>query len=93
MATVISGPIKICASPIKTLSTKLRFTQNANQLNVSFESERSSKGTLVLMNSLGQVIAEKSISVEKGLNTVSLKTGFRGVAFGAIATTIVFLHS
>lgn len=81
VATVISGPIKICASPIKTLSTKLRFTQNANQLNVSFESERSSKGTLVLMNSLGQVIAEKSISVEKGLNTVSLKTGFRGVAF------------
>ena len=62
---------KICASPIKTLSTKLRFTQNANQLNVSFESERSSKGTLVLMNSLGQVIVEKSISVEKGLNTVS----------------------
>lgn len=81
LVATVSNPTKVCGSPIKRFSTTLSFTQNANQLNVSFASERSSKGTLVLMNSLGQVIAEKSFNAVKGLNTVSLNTGFRGVAF------------
>ena len=35
----------------------------------------------MLMNSLGQVVAQQNFDAIRGVNTVELSTGFRGAAF------------
>ena len=45
-----------------------------------FTASKSSHGAAMLMNTMGQVIAQQNFTTNVGANTVQLKTNFRGPA-------------
>jgi hypothetical protein len=48
---------------------------------VNFNAATAGKASVTLMNSLGQVIASKSVNASHGANSVSLETSYHGAAF------------
>lgn len=47
----------------------------------TFNAATSGKAAVILMNGLGQVVAQQNVSVKAGSNSVQLKSTFRGPAF------------
>ncbi len=47
----------------------------------TFNAQKGTRATAMLMNTLGQVIAQKSFNASAGMNTVELTTNFRGPAY------------
>lgn len=65
----------------KAASGKMLVSVQQGLVTASFNAATAGKASVTLMNSLGQVVASKSIDASRGANTVSLQAGFHGTAF------------
>ena len=75
----ISGTSAITAKPIATAS-KMFVNVQPGMVTASFSAATTAPAKAMLMNSLGQVVAQQSFTASKGLNRVELSSDYRGPA-------------
>lgn len=76
------GPAVELSIPRTIVKTNgLRAIAQHGSVTATFNAAHSGKATAMLMNGLGQVVAQKSLNASAGANTVELSTNFRGTAF------------
>ena len=71
-------PIK---STIAAVSNKIQLSLHDGLITAVFESSSSRNASVMLTNSLGQVVSKKSFRTRVGSNTVNLTTPFRGAGY------------
>ena len=71
-------------SNVPTLSNKIRLNVQNNVINVSFETSNAGKASVLLLNSLGQVVKSFSMQTKQGLNHISIEPTSRGALFLSI---------
>lgn len=62
-------------------ASKLHLSVNGGSIAATFNAAKAGRASVMLMNSLGQVVAQQNFDAIRGVNTVELSTGFRGAAF------------
>ena len=75
----ISGTSAITAKPIVAAS-KMLVNVQPGMVTASFSAATTAPAKAMLLNSLGQVIAQQSFTASKGLNRVELSSDYRGPA-------------
>ena len=75
----ISGTSAITAKPIVAAS-KMLVNVQPGMVTASFSAATTAPAKAMLMNSLGQVVAQQSFTASKGLNRVELSSDYRGPA-------------
>ena len=75
----ISGTSAITAKPIVAAS-KMYVNVQPGMVTASFSAATTAPAKAMLLNSLGQVIAQQSFTASKGLNRVELSSDYRGPA-------------
>ena len=75
----ISGTSAITAKPIAAAS-KMFVNVQPGMVTASFSAATTAPAKAMLMNSLGQVVAQQSFTASKGLNRVELSSDYRGPA-------------
>lgn len=75
----ISGTSAITAKPIAAAS-KMLVNVQPGMVTASFSAATTAPAKAMLMNSLGQVVAQQSFTASKGLNRVELSSDYRGPA-------------
>ncbi len=68
-------------SNVPTLSNKIRLNVQNNVINVSFETSNAGKASVLLLNSLGQVVKSVSLNAIKGVNNISIESSYQGAAY------------
>jgi hypothetical protein len=79
VAITSSGSNAIKPASIASTS-KLRVNVQPGLVNATFNAASASRATAMLMNTMGQVIAQQNINTKVGANEVQLSTNFRGPA-------------
>ncbi len=74
-----SGTDAIKPTSIASVS-KLQVNVQPGLVNASFNATKASRATAMLMNTMGQVIAQQNINTKVGANEIQLNTNFRGPA-------------
>ena len=75
----ISGTSAITAKPIVAAS-KMLVNVQPGMVTASFSAATTAPAKAMLLNSLGQVVAQQSFTASKGLNRVELSSDYRGPA-------------
>ena len=75
----ISGTSAITAKPIAAAS-KMLVNVQPGMVTASFSAATTAPAKAMLLNSLGQVVAQQSFTASKGLNRVELSSDYRGPA-------------
>jgi len=75
----ISGTSAITAKPI-TAASKMLVNVQPGMVTASFSAATTAPAKAMLLNSLGQVVAQQSFTASKGLNRVELSSDYRGPA-------------
>ncbi len=75
----ISGTSAITAKPIAAAS-KMFVNVQPGMVTASFSAATTAPAKAMLLNSLGQVVAQQSFTASKGLNRVELSSDYRGPA-------------
>ena len=69
----------ICMPSVRTAS-KMLVNVQPGSISATFSASKATRGTATLMNTMGQVIAQKSFNANTGMNEVQLSTNFHGTA-------------
>jgi hypothetical protein len=75
----MSGSTGICM-PRTTTAPKMLVNVQPGSVYATFNASKATRATAMLMNSMGQVIAQKSFDTHAGANEVQLSTSARGAA-------------
>ena len=62
-------------------ASKLHLSVNGGSIAATFNAAKAGRASVMLTNSLGQVVAQQNFDAIRGVNTVELSTAFRGAAF------------
>lgn len=82
VVSVADGSVKVPIKPsVAAVSSKIRLSLHDGLITAVFESSSSKNATVMLTNSLGQVVSKKSFRTSVGANTVNLTTPFRGAGY------------
>jgi hypothetical protein len=76
----ISGSGSSAIKAVAAKATGLRLNVAQGSVTAMFNANRATRGTAMLMNSMGQVIAQKNFNAHVGANEVQLSTSARGAA-------------
>ena len=76
------GPVPtVSIAPIRTAATsKMLVNVQNGVVSASFTAAKTAPAKAVLLNSMGQVIAQESFMANKGMNSVELRNSYRGPA-------------
>ena len=76
-----TGPAMTKITPVRSVAaSKMLVNVQPGFVNASFTARKAARGTAMLMNTMGQVIAQKSFNANVGANEVQLNTNFHGAA-------------
>ncbi|MCK9183036.1 MAG: glycoside hydrolase family 5 protein [Fibrobacteraceae bacterium] len=81
MKAVYGGKTTVIQNISSKAATGLRLSIANGLVQASFESALTTHTTVVLMNSLGQILAQKAFIGTKGTNSISFGTSYRGIVF------------
>ncbi|MCF0216862.1 MAG: glycoside hydrolase family 5 protein, partial [Fibrobacteraceae bacterium] len=59
----------------------LKAVSDYGMLKVSFVGSRAARGSVKLMNSMGQIVAQENFVVSQGVNSINLNTNYRGAGY------------
>ena len=76
----VSGSGSSAIKAVAAKATGLRLNVAQGSVTAMFNANRATRGTAMLMNSMGQVIAQKNFNAHVGANEVQLSTNTRGAA-------------
>ncbi len=76
----VSGSGSSAIKAVAAKATGLRLNVAQGSVTAMFNANRATRGTAMLMNSMGQVIAQKNFNAHVGANEVQLSTSARGAA-------------
>ena len=76
-----TGPAMTKITPVRSVAaSKMLVNVQPGLVNATFNASKAARGTAMLMNTMGQVIAQKSFNANVGANEVQLNTNFHGAA-------------
>lgn len=82
VVSVADGSVKVpIKSAVASVSNKIQLNLHDGLITAVFESSTSRNATVMLTNSLGQVVSKKTFKTSVGANTVNLATPFRGAGY------------
>ena len=79
IVAIAGGTSRICM-PSTTAAPKMLVNVQPGSVYATFNASKATHATAMLMNSMGQVIAQKSFDAHAGANEVQLSTSARGAA-------------
>ena len=79
IVAIAGGTSRICM-PSTTAAPKMLVNVQPGSVYATFNASKATHATAMLMNSMGQVIAQKSFDTHAGANEVQLSTSARGAA-------------